>query len=404
MNLFFYPKIMKLTKIVSVMALGAILLSSTSFAQWWRFGNEEEQESPQVERRGGDEGRRENQAGQRDGDEKREQRGDAEGRRDQQMDQRGGDEKRELRGDQEGRRDQAGQRGERDMSERMDPESIFESGRLDRPENWDEMTDEDRKAYMDANRPEKGEGMEQRREAPNAMFGREGENKPENWEEMSTEDRQEFKQERKDDRPQPGHYNKKAKKAKNYKKFKKQLREKKEFKDSHKIKNKDAVDFLQQRGILDGYEDGSFGPENPINRAESLKVLLESLGEAPDEDTSNEFEDVPEDAWFAGYVKKAKRKGIVRGYEDGTFQPARTVNQVELLKLAFESFGIDLENYDVTDLPAGAELDAWYAPYLQYALDNNLLDTDDVDPGEGMTREMFSEVMYRLIQQQESIE
>ena len=49
-------------------------------------------------------------------------------------------------------------------------------------------------------------------------------------------------------------------------------------------------------------------------------------------------------------------------------------------------------------------MDAWYAPYLQYAIDNNLLDIENVDPAEGMTREAFSEVMYRLIQQQESLE
>jgi hypothetical protein len=326
---------MKLTKIVSVLALSAILLSSTSFAQWWKRGGDKP-EGQQIERRGGEE--------------KRAQRGDKEGRRGEQ---------------------------------------------------------------------ESEEGMEQRRENPNAMFGREEENKPDNWEEMSAEERQAFMKENRPEQMKGQKANKgqqkslekrtrnflrKAKKAKNYKKFNKQLRKKKEFKDGAKIKNKDAVDFLQQRGILDGYEDGSFGPENPINRAESLKVLLESLGEAPDEDTENEFEDVPEDAWFAGYVKKAKRKGIVKGYEDGTFQPARTVNQVELLKLAFESFGIDLASYDVTSLPEGADVNSWYAAYLQYALDNDLLDEEDVAPGEGMTREMFSEVMYRLIQQQEEIE
>lgn len=196
----------------------------------------------------------------------------------------------------------------------------------------------------------------------------------------------------------------KAEKGKNFKKFTGQLKPRKSFADQGKMRNPLAVAFMQQRGIMEGYEDGTFGADRPINRVESLKVLLESLGIAPVTIGESGFDDVDEDAWYSGYVKSAKRRGFVEGYDDGTFRPDRTVNQAELLKLAFESFGIDLSEYEVMDLPEGAEMNAWYAPYLQYALDNDLLDEEDVDLGEGMTREMFAEVISRLIKQQEELE
>jgi hypothetical protein len=199
-------------------------------------------------------------------------------------------------------------------------------------------------------------------------------------------------------------YTRNARKALRYQRFSGQLREKKTFTDSTLIRNRAAVEFLQQRGILDGNDDGSFNPQGAINRAESLKVLLEALGEVVDEEGASVFSDVPRSAWYAGYVGRARALGIVKGYGDGTFRPGQTVNQVELLKIAFESFGIALSDYPVTSLPDGIDPNAWYAVYLQYALDNDLLDEEKVNPSTGMTRELFSEVIYRLIQQQENLE
>ena len=241
---------------------------------------------------------------------------------------------------------------------------------MELPADWDTMTEAEQQAYMEANKPE---GMEA------------GAPRGESMTETPRADTQ------------------KARKAKNYQKFTGTLEPKKTFTDETEIQNLEAVSFLQQRGVIDGYEDGSFGAQNAINRAESLKVLLEALGEEVTATGTSEFSDVSADAWYAGYVNKAKALGIVDGYEDGTFQPAQTVNQVELLKIAFESFGIDLSDYPVTSLPAGTDTTAWYASYLQYALDNALLDEADIKVGEGMNREGFSELVYRLILQQEAL-
>jgi hypothetical protein len=65
------------------------------------------------------------------------------------------------------------------------------------------------------------------------------------------------------------------------------------------------------------------------------------------------------------------------------------VIQAELLKIAFETFGIDISNYNVINLPNGISTTQWYSPYLQYALDSNLLDEEDAKPSIGMTREEF---------------
>ncbi len=288
-----------------------------------------------------------------------------------------------------------------------------------RLEDFDSMTEDEREAFQAERQAERGgdgeKQMKQNRNSNgNGQENAQGSFRSEDFNNMTDDEREAFREERQAERGGNGNndgegqmnknqkrFNNNARKAENYKGFQKQLKQKKNFKDSNQIENQEAVGFLQQRGILDGYADGSFRPQNPINRAESVKVLLEALGETPDavDVVADEFDDVPKDAWFAGYVNKAKRKGIIKGYDDGTFKPDKTVNQAELLKIAFESFGIDLTNYPVTTVDDSS---AWYAPYLQYAIDNDLID-GDVNLGEGMTREAFSEVIYRLIQQQENL-
>lgn len=280
------------------------------------------------------------------------------------------------------------------------------SSNIERPDDWMDLTPEERQTFM------QNQGIE------GGSNGSRNENRPDGVEDMTEAEKEAYRatnqgQNVSENKPEQASqnaasqgkktFNQNAQKAKNYQGFTGELKAKKNFSDKDEIHNLEAVEFLQQRGILDGYSDGSFKPQDSINRAESIKVLLESLGEEPSQNTQALFSDVPTDAWFTGYVNKAKEKGIVDGYEDGTFQPGKTVNQVELLKVAFESFGIDLSNYPVTSLPNGADTSAWYAPYLQYAVDNNLLDSTNVNPGEGMTREAFSEVVYRLIQQQENL-
>lgn len=270
---------------------------------------------------------------------------------------------------------------------------LLEQQGMSVPSNWDSMTAEEQQAYMTEN----GVSLPQGRGQPG--------NLPSNWDTMTEEERKAYLEENRPSQDQRStrNYTRNARKAARYQKFTGTLGEKKTFTDGTKIHNKQAVEFLQQRGIIDGNSDGSFNPQGAINRAESLKVLLEALKENTVESDSTAFTDVPVGAWYTKYINQGYRLGIVKGYQDGSFRPGQTVNQAELLKIAFESFGIDLTDYPVTDLPDDVDTSAWYAPYLQYALDNDLIDADAVDPSSGMTRELFSELIYRLIQQQESL-
>lgn len=125
--------------------------------------------------------------------------------------------------------------------------------------------------------------------------------------------------------------------------------------------------LLQEKNIISGYPDATFKPEKEINRAEALKMIFELVKEESGSSSVSGFSDVPETAWFSKYVAKAKKKTIVEGYSDGTFRPEQPVNRAEFLKIAmltlpfFDQIPFSKEPIPYTDI----EQKSWYSIFLQ---------------------------------------
>jgi len=170
--------------------------------------------------------------------------------------------------------------------------------------------------------------------------------------------------------------------------------------------NATAITYLKTHGVIDGYPDGTFKPDQVVNRAEALKIILLGSGEQVEATIDLEpFRDVPRTEWYATYVAKAKALGIVEGYSDGTFKADQTVNLVENLKILLLAQKVDLSTVVVTENPyADAMKTEWYAKYVMYAKMKNLIDADSqnmIYPAQGMTRGKLAEAMYRLMYMQE---
>jgi hypothetical protein len=94
-----------------------------------------------------------------------------------------------------------------------------------------------------------------------------------------------------------------------------------------------AIAALAAKGILNGYPDGSFRPENNITRAEFAKVISLSLGYPPNSVQPLGFSDLAADDWSYGYVGAAVEHGLVKGYPDGSYRPGSNVTKAELLTI-----------------------------------------------------------------------
>lgn len=148
-----------------------------------------------------------------------------------------------------------------------------------------------------------------------------------------------------------------------------------------------AIQYVKAQGIFSGYPDGAFMPDQEINRAETVKVITEgfNLTQLAADGTNLGFSDVETAAWYMGYLKTAKEAGIIEGYPDGTFKPAETVIYAEMLKIFFETAGVELS--------AAAEGAEWYQPYVDYANTNNLVQYSNV--AAGMKRGDVAELFYQ---------
>lgn len=105
-----------------------------------------------------------------------------------------------------------------------------------------------------------------------------------------------------------------------------------------------AITYVRDRGIFEGYPDGNFKPDEAINRAETVKVITEGF-DIPlmeDDGTTLGFSDVIVGEWYMGYLRTAKEGGVIEGYPNGTFKPEQTVNYVEMMKIFLETAGADL--------------------------------------------------------------
>lgn len=89
-------------------------------------------------------------------------------------------------------------------------------------------------------------------------------------------------------------------------------------------------------GFIDGYEDGTFRPDAPVNRAEALKILnlAAELHELEDSFTLS-FSDVFPEDWFTPYIRAAATREIVQGYDDGTFRPGSPITRAEAAKIVY---------------------------------------------------------------------
>ena len=96
----------------------------------------------------------------------------------------------------------------------------------------------------------------------------------------------------------------------------------------------DAVDFTAGRGLFSGVGGGNFAPDETLNRGMVVTVLY-ALEEAGAQKTEGLFSDVAGDAWYAQGTAWAMKSGIVSGYGDGQFGPDDAITREQLALMLY---------------------------------------------------------------------
>ncbi len=155
-----------------------------------------------------------------------------------------------------------------------------------------------------------------------------------------------------------------------------------------------AIKYLKDTKIVEGYSDGTYRPEDTINRAEFTKILMATKSTAEERATCVSqkniiFSDVSRSDWFAPYVCIAKQRGVVSGYSDGTFGPGKAINYAEAAKITANTYGLPLGKTEQGD-------PRWYAPYSYALLMKHAVPPTVYGYTSSLTRGEMAEMIYRL--------
>lgn len=156
----------------------------------------------------------------------------------------------------------------------------------------------------------------------------------------------------------------------------------------HSYVHSNAIEYVQNQGYVQGYNDNTFRPNQPINRVEFLKILLE----ANDLNSTyycvngaNGYSDTDANAWYARYVNDATCLNIVQGYSDGTFRPSESINYAEGAKIINRVYSFN-----------DPEGQTWFSNYLKRLEIEDAVPRDGILPSDNLSRGEMAEIIYQL--------
>jgi hypothetical protein len=108
------------------------------------------------------------------------------------------------------------------------------------------------------------------------------------------------------------------------------------FSDIDRIKDSNRVIILSltRRGIITGFQDGTFRPEASVTRAQFTSMIMRSF-RMDTEEYKGTFKDVSVDDWYSGIIATGVSSGLLTGYEDGTVRPDQVITRKEMYAIVY---------------------------------------------------------------------
>ena len=163
----------------------------------------------------------------------------------------------------------------------------------------------------------------------------------------------------------------------------------------------DAINSLAQLGIINGVGNGKFDPDANCKRADFAIILVNVLGISGT--ATDNFDDVVPGKYYYNAVGLAKEAGIVNGYGNGKFGPENFCTRAELMVMvanALKVAGKDISaDESVLDkFSDKADIPTWAVPYVAYLVDAGIVSGSNgkINPNVSITRAEVAVIMYNV--------
>ncbi|KJS13044.1 MAG: hypothetical protein VR67_05910 [Peptococcaceae bacterium BRH_c8a] len=167
------------------------------------------------------------------------------------------------------------------------------------------------------------------------------------------------------------------------------------------------VQVLASHGIVNGFNDNTFRPEQKITRAEFVALLANCSRTPAQARDSAGFTDVPADHWAAAAIETARQNGWVGGYPGNKFMPGQTITREEMTAMLIRYSGAETVAGDdhLSGFSDRGEISPWAEEALSTAVSLGLVSgyNNRLNPGAETTRAEASVILYRLLEREKRI-
>ncbi|SDM35696.1 S-layer homology domain-containing protein [Psychrobacillus sp. OK028] len=133
----------------------------------------------------------------------------------------------------------------------------------------------------------------------------------------------------------------------------------------------DSVMELADRGVIDGFKDGTFKPYTSVTRGQAAKIIANALDLDTEKVKDPGFKDVSKSNQFYGPIAALIENEIITGYKDNTYRPEETLTRSQMAKIISIAFNLPEENKALINFKDVND-SHWYKGYVQTLVKYNV--------------------------------
>lgn len=159
------------------------------------------------------------------------------------------------------------------------------------------------------------------------------------------------------------------------------------------------VRFVWRMGWMEGMENGDFAPNQTLTRAQLMQILYNQAG-CPEVAGQGDFSDVAEISWYWEAVQWGAQQGVTQGYEDGSFRPNEPISRQQLAVMLYR-FHQGAEGGSLEGFADAGQVASWAEEAMEWAVGQGIvggMEGDMLAPQGNATRAQSAAVLCRLAQ------
>ena len=161
------------------------------------------------------------------------------------------------------------------------------------------------------------------------------------------------------------------------------------------------IAILQDKGTIGGFPDGSFKPDNGITRAQFAAIATKAL-DLPPAGRPAKFNDLSKKQWFYNAVSAVSEAGLVGGYPDGTFRPNDKITRTQAFVILSKALKkADADKEVLSKYKDGKEVPTWAIPSVAKAANAGIVvnypDAFEIRPDDLATRAEVAALTYQTM-------